>query len=140
LIGLCVLMALLGCGLSQRSAALFISGLRTIFAKEQIAPLCGSEPRGARRPTGAYFCGSIEDGADHIDIDMARQHLARRYDQLRIAAEMVRLRGSAERLVRTEWARRRIAMIADALLQQGILSGSDIDALPGPAPKATWSL
>src|SRR5947207_8764086 len=51
-----------------------------------------------------YFCGSIEDGADRIDIDMARQHLARRFAPWWIGVEIVRLRDAAKRLVRTPWA------------------------------------
>jgi hypothetical protein len=74
------------------------------------------------------FCGSIEPGTDAIDLAMARQHLARGFAPLRIGAEMVRLRASAERLVRTAWARARIALIAEALLQHGTLSGADLAA------------
>jgi hypothetical protein len=87
----------------------------------------------------AYFCGSIEDGADRIDIDMARRYLARRCDQLRIGAEIARLCDAAEHLVQTTWAQQRIRLVAEALLARGTLTGADIDALPGPAPKATWS-
>jgi hypothetical protein len=78
----------------------------------------------------AYFCGSIEDGADRIDIDMARQYLARRFHPLRIAAEIARLRDAADRLMRTPWAQQRIEMIAAALLERCTLSGADIDAIP----------
>jgi hypothetical protein len=75
------------------------------------------------------FCGSIEPGSDRSDIAMAREHLASRIERWRIAAEMVRLRGSAERLVATAWAQARIALIAAALLERGTLSGADIAAI-----------
>jgi hypothetical protein len=63
---------------------------------ECMATLCLAGPAAE-----AYFCGSIEDGADRIDIDMARQYLARRFHPLRIAAEIARLRDAADRLMRT---------------------------------------
>ena len=75
------------------------------------------------------FCGSIEPGTDRFDLAMAREHLARRFAPLRIGAEMVRLRGSAEALVSLLWARRRIELIADALLEHRTLTGADIAAL-----------
>jgi hypothetical protein len=73
-----------------------------------------------------YFCGSIEDGADRIDYEMARRHLARRFEPLFIAAEIARHREAAERLVRTPWAEHRIRLIAEALLRHGTLSGEEI--------------
>jgi hypothetical protein len=79
-----------------------------------------------------YFCGSIEDGADRIDIEMARQHLARRFEPLRIAAEIARLRDAAERLVRTPWAEQRIRLVTEALLQRGTLTGEEICGLADP--------
>jgi hypothetical protein len=79
------------------------------------------------------FWGSIEPGTDRFDLAMAREHLARRFGPLQIGAEMTRLRGSAEAMVRLPWARQRIEPIADALLRRGTLSGADIDALPSPA-------
>jgi hypothetical protein len=91
---------------------------------ECMATLCLAGPAAEE-----YFCGSIEDGADRTDIEMAQRYLAQRLEPVQIAAEMMRLRGSAERLVRTEWARRRIALITDALLARGTLSGADIDAI-----------
>ena len=75
------------------------------------------------------FCGSIEPGTDRFDLAMAREHLARRFAPLQIGAEMVHLRGSAEALVRLPWAWQRIEVIANALLQRGTLSGTDIAAL-----------
>jgi hypothetical protein len=94
---------------------------------ECMATLCLAGPAAE-----GYFCGSIEDGADRIDIDMARQHLARRFEPLRIAAEIARLRDAAERLVRTPWAQQRIEMIADALVRHGTLTGEEISALGDP--------
>jgi hypothetical protein len=84
--------------------------------------LCGPE---AER----LFCGSIEPGTDATDLDMARRFLGDRLGPLQLAAEIERHRASAERLVRTTWARRRIAVIADALLARGTLSGADIAAI-----------
>jgi hypothetical protein len=76
-----------------------------------------------------YFCGSIEDGADRIDIDMARKYLARRFEPLRIAAEIARLRDAAVRLLRTSWAEQRIRLVAEALLRHGTLTGEEICGL-----------
>jgi hypothetical protein len=87
---------------------------------ESLVVMCLAGPAAER-----LFCGAIEPGADRIDIEMAREHLARRFAPLQIAAEIVRLRGSAERLVSLPWAqRRRIELIADALLDYGTLSGA----------------
>jgi hypothetical protein len=91
---------------------------------ETLCVLCLAGPEAER-----LFCGSIEPGTDSIDIEMTRAGLARRFDPLQIGAEMVRMRGSAERLVRTAWARERIEVIADALLARGTLTGEDIAAL-----------
>jgi hypothetical protein len=88
---------------------------------ECMATLCLAGPAAE-----AYFCGSIQDGADRIDIDMARQYLARRFEPLRIAVEIARLCDAAERLVRTPWAEQRIRLVADALLRRGTLTGEDI--------------
>jgi hypothetical protein len=79
-----------------------------------------------------YFCGSIEDGADRLDIEMVRQHLARRFQPLRIAAEIARLRDAAERLVRTPWAEQRIRLVAEALSLRGTLTGEEICGLGDP--------
>jgi hypothetical protein len=91
---------------------------------ECMATLCLSGPAAEE-----YFCGSIEVGADRIDVEMVRRCLARRFEPLRISAEIARLRNAAERLVRTHWAQHRIEMIADALVRHGTLTGADISAL-----------
>jgi hypothetical protein len=91
---------------------------------ETLCVLCLAGPEAER-----LFFGSIEPGTDSIDIEMVRKGLARRFGPLRIGAEMMRMRGSAEALVRLPWARRRIELIADALLTRGTLSGEDIAAL-----------
>jgi hypothetical protein len=75
------------------------------------------------------FCGPITDDGDALDIASARRYLAQRFEPVQVGAELMRLRGSAERLVRSDWARRRIAVIADALLERGTLSGADIAAI-----------
>jgi hypothetical protein len=72
------------------------------------------------------FCGKIEDDADRIDIAMAREALARRYDALEIGFQLARARDSAEALVRAEWAQQRIRLIAEALFRHGSLSGTEI--------------
>jgi hypothetical protein len=60
---------------------------------ECMATLCLSGPAAEE-----YFCGSIEVGADRIDVEMVRRYLARRFEPLRIAAEIARLRDAAERI------------------------------------------
>jgi hypothetical protein len=58
---------------------------------------------------------------------MARQYLARRIaNPLQAAAELARYGDAAQRLVRSAWARQRIAVLADALLRNGSLSGDEI--------------
>jgi hypothetical protein len=60
---------------------------------------------------------------------MARRYLAQEFSPLRIGIEFERLRGGAQRLVATDWARSRIKTIADALLRHGSLTGQQIAAL-----------
>jgi hypothetical protein len=58
---------------------------------------------------------------------MARQYLARHIaNPLQAAAELTRYRDAAQRPVRSAWAQHRIHLLADALLQQGTLSGEQI--------------
>jgi hypothetical protein len=97
---------------------------------ECMATLCLSGPAAEE-----YFCGSIEDCADRIDYEMARRHLARRFEPLRLAAEIARHREAAERLVRTPWAQQRIELIADALVRHGTLTGEEICGLGDPERK-----
>jgi hypothetical protein len=75
-----------------------------------------------------FFCGPI-NGSDRIDLEMAREYLARTVDALRIGVELARHREAAERLVATPWAQDRIRVIANALLERGTLSGTDVAAL-----------
>jgi hypothetical protein len=75
------------------------------------------------------YVGAITDGGDHLDCQMVRDYLAPWFGPLQIAAEFGRLRDAAARLVRTDWARRRIEQIAAALLQRQTLSGAQIEAL-----------
>jgi hypothetical protein len=75
------------------------------------------------------LCGPITDGGDAPDLQMAREYLARAIpNPLRAAAELARCRVAAERLVRSEFARQRIAKLAAALLRQGTLRGEEIFA------------
>ncbi len=53
---------------------------------------------------------------------MARRYLG--FD-LNVRAELSRLRKAAHRLVRTPWARQRIPLIAEALLQRGRSPGRE---------------
>jgi hypothetical protein len=45
---------------------------------------------------------------------------------LQAAADLVRFRDAAQRLVRSTWAQARIRLLADALLRCGTLSGEEI--------------
>jgi hypothetical protein len=75
------------------------------------------------------YCGPISDGGDQLDLQMVRDYLAPWFGPLQIATEFGRLRAAAARLVRTDWARQRIELIAAALLQRQTLSGAQIEAL-----------
>jgi len=97
---------------------------------ECMATLCLAGP-----VAEAYFCGSIEDGTDRIDYEMARRHLARRFEPLQIGAEIARLRDAAQRLVRTAWAEQRIRLVAAALLRHGTLTGEEIRGVGDPEPQ-----
>jgi hypothetical protein len=73
--------------------------------------LCPAGPEAERE-----FCSPINDGSDRE----AREYLARRVSNLlQAAAELARYRDAAQRLVRSTWARRRIAVLTDALLRNG---------------------
>jgi hypothetical protein len=76
--------------------------------------LCLSGPEAEKE-----FCGSISDDSDRADYEMARDYLARQFSPLQIGAELTRYRDAAQRLVRSPWARHRIRLLADALLQHG---------------------
>jgi hypothetical protein len=75
------------------------------------------------------YVGPITDGGDELDYQMVRHYLGCFFGPLQIATQISRHREAAARLVATEWARRRIETIADALLWQRTLSGADIAAL-----------
>jgi hypothetical protein len=97
---------------------------------ESLVVMCLCGPEAERMAFGA-----IEDGTDATDLAMARRYLAKRLEPVQLAAEMMRLRGSAERLVRTVWARARIEVIADALLARGTLTGEEICAVGTAMPE-----
>jgi hypothetical protein len=77
----------------------------------------------------AYPHANFPDRLVRPTVTSCKRVLAPRLEAVQIAAEMMRLRGSAERLVRSEWAQLRIERIAAALLERGTLSGEDIAAL-----------
>jgi hypothetical protein len=91
------------------------------FGLECLCVLCMSGPEAERE-----FCGPISDGSDQTDYQMARDYLARQLNPLQIGAELTRYRDAAQRLVRSPWARQRIRLLADALLQRGSLSSEQI--------------
>jgi len=75
-----------------------------------------------------YFCGPITDASDQTDVAMAREYLGRAVEALHIGVPLARHRASADRLVRTAWARSCIPVIAAALLERETLTGADIGA------------
>jgi hypothetical protein len=89
---------------------------------ECMVTLCLSGPEAEKE-----FCGPISDDSDRVDYEMAREYLARCVaNPLQAAAELVRYRDAAQRLVRSPWAQRRIVAIADALLRHGSLNAEQI--------------
>ena len=92
------------------------------FGLECMVTLCLAGPEAERE-----FCGPITDNSDRVDYQMARDYLARHIaNPLQAAAELVRFRDAAQRLVRSPWAQHRIVAIADALLRHGTLSADEI--------------
>ncbi len=78
------------------------------------------------------FCdGKPVEGSDRDDVDSVLRALAQYYSPLEINVQLERMRGAAERLVKTDWARRVIPRIADELLRHGSLTGEQIAGLVG---------
>jgi hypothetical protein len=76
------------------------------------------------------FCGAVTDGGDLADYQMARECLSRSIaNPLQAAAELLRCRTAAERLVRSAWAQQRIRVLADVLLRHGTLTGDEISSV-----------
>jgi hypothetical protein len=89
---------------------------------ECMVTLCPAGPEAEKE-----FCGTITDGGDRTDYEMAREYLARSVaNPLQAAAELVRYRDAAQRLVRSPWAQQRIRLLADALLRHGTLTAEQI--------------
>jgi hypothetical protein len=87
---------------------------------ECLVTLCLAGPEAEKQ-----FCGPITDNSDRIDHEM--DYLARSIaNPLQAAAELVRYRDAAQRLVRSPWAQAHIRLLADALLRCGALSGEEI--------------
>ena len=97
---------------------------RADLGLERIVTMCLAGPAAEE-----FFCGPIEDGTDRADYSLARHYLARRFDPLQIGTEIARLADAAQRLVRTPLARRRIPLIAEALLRRGTLAGDEIGGM-----------
>ena len=89
---------------------------------ETIVTLCLSGPAAEE-----LFFGSIEDGGDQGDLQIAREYVSRAIsNSLQAAAELARCRDAAQRLVRSAWATRHIRLLAGALMQRGTLTGEEI--------------
>jgi hypothetical protein len=91
------------------------------YGLECMTVLCLAGPEAERE-----LCGPITDGSDQTDYQMAYEYLSRQLNPLHAAAELVRYRDAAQRLVRSPWAHHRIHLLADALLQHGTLSSEEI--------------
>jgi len=92
---------------------------------EYLVTICLSGPIGEE-----LICGTITDGSDQADYEMAKGYLSRAIaDPLRVGIELARCRVAAERLVSSKFAQDRIAKLAAALLARGTLSGEEIHGL-----------
>lgn len=81
----------------------------------------------AGRAAEELFCGTDGADADQGDLANARAYLARAIaNPLQAAVQLSLYKSAAERLVRSEFARDRIRVLADALLRHGTLSGEQI--------------
>jgi hypothetical protein len=75
------------------------------------------------------LCGPITDDGDLPDLRMVREHITRSVSNpLQVGVELARHRDAAARLVRSEFARDRIRVLAAALLARGTLTGEEISA------------
>src|SRR6516162_1841579 len=89
--------------------------------------VCFSGGAAERLHIGGKFdeCGEIED------YRMAHSFLCRRYPLVEVGIRIDTAMLAAERLIKTEWARRCVPRIAQALNARGVLSGDDVYALFG---------
>jgi hypothetical protein len=102
----------------RRGASLFDSAF-SLFCDCLSLAVVGDRPN-----VGDFRRGSAQAHA------MARRYLAEGgVDPVLIGVEIGRLRDAADRLVRTDWARRRIGLMAHALLRYGSLTGGQISEL-----------
>jgi hypothetical protein len=97
---------------------------RADTALEHLCLICLSGPAAEE-----LFCGPIIDNGDFLDMTMARGYVEQGYDELQRGFQLQRLRDAAEHLARTDWARKRIQRLADALIEHGSLDADEIYAL-----------
>ncbi len=78
------------------------------------------------------FCGPASDDGDQLDYEMAQEYGPHDRQPPHAAAELIRYRDAAQRLVSSPWGRQRITVLAEALLQHGRLTGDQIAGLASP--------
>jgi len=64
-----------------------------------------------------------------VKISRAPRFLCGRYSRIEVGLRIDTARVAAERLIKTDWARARVPVIAQALNERGVLSGDDVYAL-----------
>ena len=80
-----------------------------------------------RRSRAGGFCGPITDNSDRVDYQMARDYLARHIaNPLQAAAELVRFRDAAQRLVRSPWAQHALSRLPTLCCGTASLSADEI--------------
>jgi hypothetical protein len=77
-------------------------------------------------PAEELFVGPITDHGDRLDLTMVKSYLGQGYPEFQRGYQLARLKSSAENLVGTDWARKRIQRVADALIEHGSLGAEQI--------------